>query len=821
MTRQGSLGFAFAAALLGLCLSGCAVIGDVSAVGDPMLSHLAERLEADAWTVDPGWSVERAETGDRWRFGDGNTNGSDTASAERLLTLAARGGKAGRNAAILAARGDAKVPPTVLETLERIVANETTAAEAISVGSVTERLRATFNSKPPSEPVVTPNERAAAAEAWCHALASTAESIDAALDRPARLWRRADLPDGVKAELARGLARHIAPERIVGYDALLPGDPTTIHVELRRAAVEGCILFAAAKEEAPFDAGEWPAALENARFDPDASVRRLYGRWLAVAQHPEAIARLEVQQRDSNPTVAIASVRSLGLIRTDEARDVLRKVAAKPAETLRNSAVEALAAWGVDEIKPYLKDESPIVRRTAVTSLGRWESPQAAILLDGVLADADLDVQRRAVKATETWSDDVALPVLLAALQNASVRTRRESLDELRRRTGFEESFPVSAEPAERAAALQSLCVTHGWPTGRLTGFRLATTDAATKVIVPPSEDVLANLTRLDAPDVDTTTRDALLDALRTSESSAVPAIEEFCQTHPGRTADLLASEVLPAISPAHAALKELASEDVAIRRHGAGKLAELGRAATLSPFVLRRLNNVLTREQDGLVWRQCMAAVAADGTAGAERIALMAANNAWPDVRRLGCEYAGRHCRTGHAAWLLPLLTDGNDAVRLAAIDAAGRCANSVAIGNESGPAGSPTGLRAAAADPNRTIRFAALIALARLGDESGSLGLLRWAEYESPAERTKAIRAIGDTGRRRFESDLMRLAWTERDESVRRELLTALETLVPAAQRPVGALATSAEDRLAAWAARWEARSASSTISAAPAGS
>jgi hypothetical protein len=298
-----------------------------------------------------------------------------------------------------------------------------------------------------------------------------------------------------------------------------------------------------------------------------------------------------------------------------------------------------------------------------------------------------------------------------------------------------------------------------------------------------------------------------------------VPALEDFCLAHAGRIADEIIADVLPELAPAYAALKELASDDVAVRRHGAGHLAQLGRSATLSALVLQRLHALLTHEQDGLVWRQAMAAIAADATSGADDIALLAANNSWPDVRRLACEYAGRHCRAEHATWLLPLLTDGNDAVRLAAIDAAGRCANSIAIGSEAGASGTPTGLRAAAADPNRTIRFTALVALARLGDEAGSLALLRWAEYELPPERTKAIRAIADTGRRRFEHDLMRLAWTERDESVQRELLAALESLVPPSQRPEGAAAIGAEDRLKAWAARWEAVSGSSTMAAAPA--
>lgn len=820
MRQQGSHGFACAVALCcGLCLSGCASLADMSAFAakNPELAQIAGEFEQVHWTLDAAWSCD-ARDAFRWKLAGAPHAEQHATDPVQLKPLIHAPGRIGRTAAILIGRESKTPSPAVVAILAEIVTGEASGRRLRTLREVVADWGTPLDASEATDIAPTTNERAAAAEAWCHALAASDPAIDVALDRPARLWRRDDLPDEVRAELVRGLARHIAPERIVGFDELLPADPTTVSTSLRQAALEGCILFAVARQPREYSADVWPASIENARFDPDASLRRLYGRWLAAAGHPETITQLEAQLADTHPTVSLAAIQSLGAIRSDAARDALHRIAAKPAETLRNAAVDALAHWSRDEITPYLEDESPIVRRTAVACLGRWESPEAAVLLDSVLADADLDIQRRAVAATKSWSDEYAVPVLLSGLQSASVRTRRECLDELRRRTGFEEPFPITAEPEERAQAVADLCTAHGWSGDRLTAFRLATTKPAAPAAEPPP-DVQATLQRLAAQDLESAIRDALLKSLRESGPGAVPAIEAFCLDHAGRTADLITAEVLPHLAPAHAALNELARDDVAVRRHGISRLAELGRSATLTPFVLQRLHSLLTHEQDGLVWRQAMAAIAADATPGAEAIALLAANNSWPDVRRLGCEYAGRHCRAEHAAWLLPLLSDGNDAVRLAAIDAAGRCANSVAIGSESGPSGSPTGLRAAAADPNRTIRFAALVALARLGDEAGSLALLRWAEYELPAERTKAIRAIAETGRRRFEHDLMRLAWTERDESVQRELLAALEAIVPPSQRPEGALAIGAEDRLAAWAARWEAVGGSSTMAAVPA--
>lgn len=812
MRRRGGQTWTLAAAVA-LWLTGCASVGDLSAGTDPLLTTLAERLDRDDWRVDLRWSASGDDKAWRWELGGLPVPSADAPPRiddlltewERrdakargdhpLLQLSRRPGRVGRNATVLLARLDVR-PDEATERLAGLVTGEAIESrEAKGLASLLSRLRgdgeqATNEDRPPAA------ARAAAAEAWCRGLAAGDGPLEDRLAAPGRAWTRADLPDLVRGELLRGLARHLPPERIVGCGELFVGGPAAPAAELRRAAIEGCVLFAAGHPGRPFAADDWPGAIESARFDIDPTVRRGYGRWAALAGHPDAVPILEAQLQDTDVETAVAAIESLGLIRTDAARDSLRVVAAKPAETLRVAAAGALAAWGPAEVKPLMADESAHVRRAAVASLGRCPSPEAAVLLDSVIADSDLDVQRRAVFATTEWPDGFALPVLLAGLSDASLRTRRDALEELRRRTGYADSFPVTGDAAEREATVREAAKKHDWPLDSLTRFRLAKSAGDGAAPASPAEAALI-LARLNGSNLSASDQSAFLAKLREMGPAAVPAIEAFCVDAPGPTADRLIAEVLPAIDPTHAAAAELSSEDVTLRRRGAGRLAEHGRAASLSPLLLGRLRERLTREQDGLVWRQAMAAIAADATPEAERIALLALNNVWPDVRRLGCEYVGRHGRAGHAEWLLPLLSDQNDSVRLAAIDALGRCGGAAGLD-------SADRLRTAAAGSDQAARFAALAALARVGDESGTAALLRWAEYEAPAERAKAVRAIAATGRRRFEPDLARLAWTERDPLVRRELLEALEALVPPGSRPAGADAGSTDDRVEAWASR-----------------
>lgn len=807
--------------------TGCAAIDRLTVELDPAKDRLEKCLDRDDWRLDSRWRPKQTSGLHRWRFGE---QPDRLVSADRLRVqspweplqtildelsqdaavdvesmlqaLAQQKGRIGRNATIALARD--KPSAADVKALRTIV-REASDKEWNPLGSS----QSDATSKTALVPLST---RAAAAEAWCLALAEHGEgTIEERLAEAGRLWNDPSLPDSIRAELLRGLTRSLPPERIVGYDQLFFVENTEVHADLRRAGIDGCLIYLAHHPTPSFESHCWPATLENAAFNADHYVRSGYAQWLALSRHPKAVAQLSGFLRDTDHRVWKAAVESLAIVKTDEALQALHTVAASPSELQRAAAVAALASWGLSEIKPYFRDRSPHVRRAAASALAYYPGPEAAILLDQALEDMDLETQHRAVAATRDWDDEFALPVLLSGLQNAAVKTRRECLDELRRRTGFDEAFPITGNDQDRRETLTEIAESLGWPIDGITRFRLETTRESASKPVP--SDVATLLTEVLQPTIEADRRKELYDALRERGPEIVPAVETVCLNESGAGVEPLLLDVLPEVHPAHAELRNLRSEDVAIRRRAVGRLAEMGRSATHSPLVLRQLRELLKKEQDGLVWRQAMAAVSADATPEAEQIALMAINNTWPDVRRLGCEYVGRHRRAHQAHWLLPLMADPHDAVRSAAIDAIGCCGNASIIEERPG-GGVASGLRAAAVDANPTIRLGALVSLSRLGDEAGSVALLRWAEFEPPSERIKAIRAIASTRRRRFEADLARLAWTETDDVIRRELLAALEVLVPEDQRPAGADAVRPEDRIAAWARRWEAAQTSSTM-------
>jgi len=115
--------------------------------------------------------------------------------------------------------------------------------------------------------------------------------------------------------------------------------------------------------------------LRAALRDPDACVRRVAGSFLGRVEHPSAVAALLGALDDTNADTRNAAVIGLGL--TD-----------KPAPGV------------VDPLLRRLRDESPLVRRSAAWALGSLEATGAMEqLIDVLQRDADPRVRQAAAWA--------------------------------------------------------------------------------------------------------------------------------------------------------------------------------------------------------------------------------------------------------------------------------------------------------------------------------------------------------------------------------------------------------------------------------------
>jgi HEAT repeat protein len=221
---------------------------------------------------------------------------------------------------------------------------------------------------------------------------------------------------------------------------------------------------------------------------------------------------------------------------------------------------------------------------------------------------------------------------------------------------------------------------------------------------------------------------------------------------------------------------------------------------------LLNRLAQRMTFEQDRQVWLEILAAVLPDAAPEAARLALVALNSTWPDIRQLGCDYFERHPQPEYTPWLLPRLQDADRQVRVRTIRILAQCGNPAAL--DGFPDEQAAGLRQFLTHSDPQLRWEAVVAMARLGDSQAAQELVRQTYDPEPRQRQTAIEAIGTTGQSRLVEPLLRRLWIEPDPAVQAAILKSLDQLVPMDERPGLAAGVSIGDKIKEWARWWEAR-------------
>jgi HEAT repeat protein len=685
--------------------------------------------------------------------------------------------------------------------------------------------------------VVSPNFQCAAAEAWCLVLAAAPGEPENALAPAGRALAAGTLPSKVQDELLLGIARRVRPARIPQLvRALNHSDPGSLRaVETRRAAADACLVFAVAQrvtgqaleypeaelnEAFASDDAEglaaalpedspWPPAFWQFRNDPDPRLRRRLGELAAVIRHPAADALLKGQLRDVDQHVREAAILSLGVLGTEAARHELSEQVKRTEERPRELAMRGLACGGPAAVKPFTQDKSAKVRAEVARCVRRQPGAAAAHVLRDLMTDPSLEVQEACLGALHEWPDSLATPLLLEALAGSAFKTRQAALKQLEIIRGGGLSFPLYAGPQERALRVQQWTSEWNIPDANLERVRELAREGSPQL----DEARLADLReRLNWPSGEINQASAqFTDWAGELSASDVPLLEKLFDEASPVQIDVLLHQILPGLSPTYAALVRLEDADARIRRDAASEIGRIGTEASLSPVVCRRLVELLRTEQDTLVWRFAMQGVVRDGSTEAARLALLAINSHWPDVRVLGCEYVGRHGQADHAAWLVPLFYDSNKSAQLAAVTAAGMCHNPVVLDGLRPADGQAAlrGLRPLLTESQGQLQYAVVAAMSRLGDPQAMQELVRLALDGTSSSRLDVVQTMGATGQTRFVEPLIRLAWTEPNHHLRQAALNSLLKLVPQAEQPKQlAKARNLPEAVEIWTAWWEDR-------------
>ena len=773
---------------------------------DDDLQPLAELLESQAWTVSPEWTplVEMpgypraaGESVFRWSHPQGvkRAAGLSALKDEDLTRLADAPSRVGFCAAVLLAQRHPESRQRE-RTLERIA---TLPADARSI----------THFKWPKLPI---GLRAAAAEAWCHVLATSAQEPEKAMAPAGRAFLQRDLPPEVRAELMRGIARRVAPHRIPGLMDKL-SRPSTIRRDIeRQAAVDALVIHAVHNEKQraaavvmvdaesveqhwdwliPLDYREkhlFRFDLETLKQEPTPDIRKRFAELVAVTRHPNALPILKAFLIDQDSHVRHATLVACGALGTPEAFVLLRPQLERDEDLTKVFAARGMAFGGPDLLAPLSLRTEPRVRAEVAARLAGSPNSTAVRILFPLIADGNAPVYTAALETVAVWPDALALPLLLQCLTECpSPAPRVAALRQLQERHE-DVRFPVDGTPHARAAAAAQLASAWGLPETDWAGVRALADPQNPQVSVMRLQEIQL---RLETWKISRNTPDeaeviAWLEKLALTD---VPPLEQLLETTDIAASNLLLTRILPRIHPEYQALENLSpAHDLVTRQSAARSLHGIGQSQSLRLPVLVRLRPILAREPDPGVWRDIMRAVALDGRDEASQLALLAVQSPWADIRILGCDYVSSHAQHLQAAWVMPLFKDDNPVVQLAAVRAAARCHNPLVLDAWSPPGtnGPLKGLRQLQFEAQGDLKLAVVAAMCRLGDEAAQRELVRMAQDPTPNSRTAAILAMGDSGQTRFVDPLVRLAWTESVPTVRKAALDTLQQLVPAEQQP-----------------------------------
>jgi HEAT repeat protein len=532
-----------------------------------------------------------------------------------------------------------------------------------------------------------------------------------------------------EAEALRELAQRVDAADDPRFREAAQSPSAEVRIEALRA-------WAASKK------GPLPQIVVDMRSDDDPRVRAEALAMLAARKYPDALDYLCAALHDVNLPVRQAAVRALGELDDGKARAELAELLKDRAELIRAEAVVATAAHGRQSaVLAAARDPSWRVRIKVAIALAGYANSDGAAAARRMLSDTSAEVERQVVRSLAAWPLEAAVPVLLDALARDAVSVRKLAAEQVAARWPGPSSdrFPFEAPPSRRAEALAELRTRYQREFGASsTGFSQNVEQSPTK----------ASSTKIDERVVQLLASGDFA-AMTALGPDVVGALERVAIDRGLTLPEPVYNDVLPPHSPAFAALSHLHGSDANQRRRAADDFVAAAKVHPPGPLAVAHLCALMTTETDPVVWSRALEAIENETSEPAIRMARLALSQSASDVRRKACEFLGAHPDPAHETFLLPLLSDSEQPVVLAAIHAlgaAGRMTNTAALKNRLDTSG-------------EEVQLAAAIALARLHDPSGDDAIQRLSYSRDVRVRGQLAQGLGELGEMRFASILVRL--------------------------------------------------------------
>lgn len=524
---------------------------------------------------------------------------------------------------------------------------------------------------------------------------------------------------------ARALVWPDVPERI--EKALKAADATT-----RRAAARD--LATLGKERAE------PLVLRTFE-DPDLDVRLAAAQAAITLRLPSATEAVLPWLGDREAKARLAACEIAKVSPNPRAIPQLARALGDADPLVRAAAADALGAHGsADAVAPLLgklDDPSPPVRVQVARALARLGDPRAVVPLVGKVQDSVPEVRQAVVRSLGLLADPRAIQALVIALRDVNQDVRIEALSSLGLLRGDGAVDAIASLLGERNTTVRQAAFA---ALGKL-GTKSAV--AALLGHLGTGDDAVLGLDR-------TPVRDALVMAGSQAEPLLVPLLERAPSAAAGTSAAVVLGQ-LKATSAERAIVTALRRGTLPLPA-ALRALAGCGTSASVA-VVLEFVadENPLARTEAIRTASLLLDPERPDGRAVEPLGAALREGRLTPPERVAIVELLGRTGAPRAAAALVPLATNKDPLLRIAALDALGALGPSAT--REKLPAagkGVEDVLLESLDDRAREVRLHAAMALARTGGERPRDALLGKLEGSDESDRFAVFHALAGLAER-----------------------------------------------------------------------
>lgn len=419
-------------------------------------------------------------------------------------------------------------------------------------------------------------------------------------------------------------------------------------------------------------------------------------------------ARLAELLKSQNPNVRVQAVRSIAAEKPPNSAALLSLAIQDPDVTVQVEAVAAMEKLAMrDLLEDALLQPRWRVRRAAVGALGRLKSPAALPALLQVADDQSYGLRAAAAKAIGEIGNPAGAEALVRLLADPAVTVRQAAQESFGKLSGDKMEDFNPAEPAWKNEV--ALARARSWA-----AQHAAKTPGPQPVVDAEVEKLLDALA---APQGEARAR--AVAALVARKEAAVPALEWAADQRAAPVAAAILEEVLPAVDPLYAELKNLGEQDGPRRRLATLRFARLAKGRALPQAALARVRARLAGETDLVVRRLLAERLEEAKDPGLADVLIEGLKLENPQVRAESAQTLGRLKCKKASPQLVQALRDGQPEVQYAAARALGE------IGPGAPGAVAPLEKCLLAREVAGRLAFGA--ALARLGAQSGRDELVR----------------------------------------------------------------------------------------------